>query len=156
MLDTENSVSVSGNVYQLLNINGDTGGIAPGLTVTLDNEYTTTTDSNGNFVFSNVASGAYILTISGNSVLERSIVIATTFDNNIVGNIAIACFDYVKDGVINNQDTSAWGQWISTSQGPVSNIFADINGDGYVNARDYAYLIRFRNKTKSEIYSFDE
>ena len=156
VLDTEDGVTVSGTAYQLLNINGDTGGIAPNVTVTLDNAYTTTTDSNGNFTFNNVNTGAYMLTFSGVSVLERSIVIATTNSNNNIGNVAIACFDYVKDGTIDVQDTSAWGQWISTSQGPVSNIFADINGDGYVNARDYAYLIRFRNKTKSEIYSFDE
>lgn len=156
VLDTESGVTFSGTAYQLLNLNGDTGGIAPNLTVTLDNAYITTTDINGNFTFENVESGAYILTFSGVSVLERSIVIATTNTNNGLGNIAIACFDYVKDGTIDVQDTSAWGQWISTSQGPVANVFADLNGDGYVNARDYAYLIRFRNKTKNEIYSFVE
>ena len=134
--------------------NGALGGLAPGLTVTLDNIYTTTTGIDGSFTFNNVESGAYLLTISGESSIARSLIIATTSTTTNLGNISVACFDYIKDDVINEQDLSAWSQWISTTSHSVSNVFADINGDGTVNGKDYACLMRFRNKTKKNIYSY--
>ena len=154
ILETEENVSVSGKVYQLKMPNGALGGLAPGLTVTLDNIYTTTTGIDGSFTFNNVESGAYLLTISGESSIARSLIIATTSTTTNLGNISVACFDYIKDDVINEQDLSAWSQWISTTSHSVSNVFADINGDGTVNGKDYACLMRFRNKTKKNIYSY--
>lgn len=156
ILDTDDGVSISGTAYQLKSLNGDVGGIAPGLTVTLDNMYSTTTGADGSFTFTDVESGAYLLTISGDSTLDRSIVITTSNTNTNLGNIPIACFDYVKDGIVDEQDLSAWSQWISTASGQVSNAFADINNDKTVNGKDYAYLLRFEGKTKSEVYSFSE
>lgn len=156
ILDTDDGVSISGTAYQLKSLNGDVGGIAPGLTVTLDNMYSTTTGADGSFTFTDVESGAYLLTISGDSTLDRSIVITTSNTNTNLGNIPVACFDYVKDGIVDEQDLSAWSQWISTASGQVSNAFADINNDKTVNGKDYAYLLRFEGKTKSEVYSFSE
>jgi hypothetical protein len=152
VLDTEESVTISGTAYQLKTPGGDLGGVAPGLTVTLDNGYTTTTDTDGSFTFSNVESGAYLLTISGNSTIDRFVIVSTTDANTNAGNVAVACFDYVNDSVIDEQDTTAWGQWLSTNH-TVSNVFADINADGVVNAKDLAYINKFKNKTKSNIYS---
>ncbi len=152
VLDTEESVTVSGMAYQLKTPSGDLGGVAPGLTVTLDNEYTTTIGSDGSFTFTNVESSAYLLTISGTSTIDRSVIISTIDTNTSVGNVSVACFDYIKDDVINDQDTAAWGQWLSTDHS-VSNVFADINADGVVNAKDLAYINKFKNKTKDDIYS---
>lgn len=154
VVDPEYPATVTGSVYQMITLNGGKGGAAPGLTVSLNNEYTTTTASDGSFEFENVVSGVYIMHISGESTIDRTILVNV---NNIVtdvGDITIACFDYVKDGIIDDQDKTAWQQWISTPSGSSPyNVFADLNGDGYVNAKDFAMFNRFKGKSKSDIYT---
>lgn len=154
VMDPECPATVTGSVYQMTTINGGKGGVAPGLTVSLGNEYTTTTASDGSFKFENVISGVYIMNISGESTIDRTILVNVNDITTDVGDITVACFDYVKDGVIDNQDKTAWQQWLSTPSGSSSsNVFADLNGDGYVNAKDFAMLNKFMGKSKNDIYS---
>lgn len=154
VVDPEYPATVTGTIYQLTPPNGGKiGNVAPGLTVSLDNQYTTTTASDGSFVFENVVSGVYIMHISGESTIDRTILVNV---NNVVtdiGDISVACFDYVKDGIIDENDLTAWQQWISLSSSSSSyNIFADLNGDNYINAKDFAMIYKFKGKTKSDIY----
>ncbi len=154
VVDPEYPATVTGSIYQMTTIDGGKGGVAPGLTVTLGNEYTTTTASDGSFKFENVMSGVYIMSISGESTIDRTILVNVNNITTDVGDVTVACFDYVKDGVIDNQDKTAWQKWISTPSGTASsNVLADLNGDGYVNAKDFALLNRFMGKSKSDIYA---
>ena len=154
VVDPEYPAAVTGSIYQMTTVDGGKGGVAPGLTVTLGNEYTTTTASDGSFKFENVMSGVYIMSISGESTIDRTILVNVNNITTDVGDVTVACFDYVKDGVIDNQDKTAWQKWISTPSGTASsNVLADLNGDGYVNAKDFALLNRFMGKSKSDIYA---
>lgn len=154
VVDPEYPATVTGSVYQLISLNGDKGNVAPNLTVSLNNQYTTTTASDGSFKFENVVSGVYIMHISGESTIDRTVLVNV---NNIVtdvGDVTIACFDYVKDGIIDDQDKTAWQQWINKNKNDSDfNAFADLNGDGYVNAKDFAMFNRFKGKSKNDIYT---
>lgn len=154
VVDPEYPTTVTGSVYQLISINGDKGNVAAGLTVTLDNQYTTTTASDGSFQFENVVSGVYIMRISGESTIDRTMLVNVNDIVTDIGDITIACFDYVKDGVIDDKDKTAWQQWINKNKNDLDfNIFADLNGDGYINAKDFALFNRFKGKSKSDIYA---
>ncbi len=154
IVDPEYPATVTGSVYQLISINGDKGNVAAGLTVTLDNQYTTTTASDGSFQFENVVSGVYIMRISGESTSDRTMLVNVNDIVTDVGDITVACFDYVKDGVIDDKDKTAWQQWINKNKNDLDfNIFADLNGDGYINAKDFALFNRFKGKSKSDIYA---
>lgn len=154
VVDPEYPATVTGTVYQLTPPNkGKKGGVAPGLTVTLDNQYTTTTASDGSFKFENVVSGVYIMHISGESTIDRTILVNVNDTATNVGDINVACFDYIKDGIIDSQDLTAWQQWISGISSSSYNIFADLNGDGYVNAIDFAMINKFKGKSKNDIYT---
>ncbi len=154
VVDPEYPATVTGSVYQLISINGDKGNVAAGLTVTLDNQYTTTTASDGSFQFENVVSGVYIMRISGESTIDRTMLVNVNDIVTDVGDITIACFDYVKDGVIDDKDKTAWQQWINKNKNDLDfNIFADLNGDGYINAKDFALFNRFKGKSKNDIYA---
>lgn len=152
-IDPEYPATITGSVYQMMNVDGELGGSAPNLTLTLDNEYTTTTAENGSFKFENVLPGAYILTISGESTIDRTMLITVTDTEMSIGNIAVLCCDYVKDGIIDDQDKTVWQEWFSNSGGTIDNVFADINGDGFTNAKDFAMLIHFKGKGKDNIYA---
>ena len=155
--DTEFEATVKGNIYQLTYPDGSQkGGPAPGLNisiVSLNNKYTTTSDSNGSFILNNITSGVYIMHISGESTIDRNILI--NVDNKItnIGEIAIACFDYIKDGIIDDKDLNAWSTWFNTGKDSEKyNPFADLNNDGFINAKDYAMLFRgFYKKNTDEI-----
>lgn len=155
--DTEFEATVKGNIYQLTYPDGSQkGGPAPGLNisiVSLNNKYTTTSDSNGSFILNNIMSGVYIMHISGESTIDRNILI--NVDNKItnIGEIAIACFDYIKDGIIDDKDLNAWSTWFNTGKDSEKyNPFADLNNDGFINAKDYAMLFRgFYKKNTDEI-----
>lgn len=152
VIDSEQTATVNGSVYQLMTVAGGKGGVAPGLTVTLDNMQTTT-DSNGKFVFDNIPSGVYFLKISGESTIDHTILVSITDTVINLEDITVACFDYVKDGIIDNKDKTAWQQWINVSSSSDNyNVFADINGDKYVNAKDFAILNKFMGKSKNDIY----
>lgn len=155
--DTEFEATVKGNIYQLTYPDGSKkGGPAPGLNisiVSLNNKYTTTSDSNGSFILNNVTSGIYIMHISGESTIDRNILI--NVDNKItnIGEITIACFDYIKDGIIDDKDLNAWSTWLNKGKDSEKyNPFADLNNDGFINAKDYAMLFRgFYKKNTDEI-----
>lgn len=153
VVDPEYPATVTGSVYQLISLNGDKGNVAPNLTVSLNNQYTTTTASDGSFKFENVVSGVYIMHISGESTIDRTILVNVNETITDVGDITVACFDYVKDGVIDEKDKTAWQQWINKNKNDSDfNAFADLNGDGYVNAKDFAMFNRFKGKSKNDIY----
>lgn len=152
--DPEYTATVTGTVYQLMKPNNDEiGNVAPGLTVSLDNQYTTTTASDGSFVFENVVSGVYIMNISGESTIDRTILVNV---NNVVtdlGDVSVACCDYVKDGIIDEKDFTAWRQWLSMPNDSSCYIFADLNGDNYVNAKDFALIYQLsKRQIKGDIY----
>lgn len=155
--DTEFEATVKGNIYQLTYPDGSKkGGPAPGLNisiVSLNNKYTTTSDSNGSFILNNVTSGIYIMHISGESTIDRNILI--NVDNKItnIGEITIACFDYIKDGIIDDKDLNAWSTWLNKGKDSEKyNPFADLNNDGFINAKDYAMIFRgFYKKNTDEI-----
>jgi len=152
--DPEYPATVTGSVYQLISLNGDKGNVAPNLTVTLNNQYTTTTASDGSFKFENVISGVYIMHISGESAIDRTVLVNVNNVITDVGDITVACFDYVQDGVIDDKDKTAWQQWINKNKNDSDfNIFADLNGDGYINAKDFALFNRFKGKSKNNIYT---
>ena len=152
--DPEYTATVTGTVYQLMKPNNDEiGNVAPGLTVSLDNQYTTTTASDGSFVFENVVSGVYIMNISGESTIDRTILVNV---NNVVtdlGDVSVACCDYVKDGIIDEKDFTAWRQWLSMPNDSSCYIFADLNGDNHVNAKDFALIYQLsKRQIKGDIY----
>lgn len=131
---------------------GKTRGVAPGLTIMLGNEKTTL-DENGDFSFTNILPGSYILTISENSTFDRLILVNIDETNKDLGDIVIACFDFVKDGIIDDKDLDAWSTWFNERKGSEKyNPFADLNNDGYINGKDYAMLLtEFNNKTSDDI-----
>lgn len=61
---------------------GKTRGVAPGLTIMLGNEKITL-DENGDFSFTNILPGSYILTISENSTFDRLILVNIDETNKI-------------------------------------------------------------------------
>lgn len=147
--DPEYTATVNGTIHQLITpYGGKIGNVAPGLTVSLDNQYTTTTASDGSFVFENVVSGVYMMKISGESTIDRTILVNV---NNVVtdlGDVSVACCDYVKDGIIDDKDFSAWNKWQATYY-----IFADLNGDNYVNGRDFVIIYQLsERKFKNDFY----
>ena len=91
--------------------------------------------------------------ISGESTIDRNILI--NVDNKItnIGEITIACFDYIKDGIIDDKDLNAWSTWLNKGKDSEKyNPFADLNNDGFINAKDYAMLLRgFYKKNTDEI-----
>ncbi len=94
VIDPECPATVTGSVSQLTPPNGGKrGNVAPGLTVTLGNEYTTTTASDGSFRFENVTSGVYIMSISGESTLDRSILVNVNNVTTDIGDIPVFIFN---------------------------------------------------------------
>lgn len=88
---------------------------------------------------------------SSNNII-KSLVVDKSLE--VGQNIQLACFDYVKDGIIDDQDKTAWQQWINKNKNDSDfNAFADLNGDGYVNAKDFAMFNRFKGKSKNDIYT---
>lgn len=73
--------------------------------------------------------------------------------NKDLGDIVIACFDFVKDGIIDDKDLDAWPTWFNERKGSEKyNPFADLNNDGYINGKDYDMLLtEFNNKTSDDI-----
>lgn len=151
-IDPEKPTTVNGSLKQLAYRDGKTGGVAPGLTVMLGDEKTTS-DENGNFSFTNILPGSYILTITGSSTFDRSILVEIDETNKNLGDVIIACFDFVKDGVIDDKDLDAWSTWLNEGKGSEKyNPFADLNNDGFINGKDFAMLLReFNNKTSDDI-----
>ncbi len=92
--------------------------------------------------------------ISGESAIDRTVLVNVNNVITDVGDITVACFDYVQDGVIDDKDKTAWQQWINKNKNDSDfNIFADLNGDGYINAKDFALFNRFKGKSKNNIYT---
>lgn len=154
VIDSEQPVTIKGSLRQLVYFGDGMGNIAPGLTVTLGNNQTTADDM-GVFEFNNILPGAYLLKISGESTLDRTILVCITETNTEIdlGYIKVACFDYLKDGIIDRNDFTVWAQWFNeTRDSDNYNIFADLNGDNYINSRDYSNYLFFMGKTKEEIY----
>lgn len=151
-IDPEKPTTVNGSLKQLAYRDGKTGGVAPGLTVMLGDEKTTS-DENGNFSFTNILPGSYILTITGSSTFDRSILVEIDETNKNLGDVIIACFDFVKDGVIDDKDLDAWSTWLNEGKGSEKyNPFADLTNDGFINGKDFAMLLReFNNKTSDDI-----
>lgn len=155
VIDSTQPATIKGSVRQLVDLGIGRGNVAPGLVVTLDNNQTTTDDL-GEFQFNNILPGAYLLKISGESTIDRTILVCITESETDLGQISVACFDYVKDGVINDQDINVWMQWFNeNSQSDNYNIFGDLNGDKYINSRDYVLLYFYKGKTKDDFYLND-
>lgn len=86
--------------------------------------------------------------------IDRTILVNINDPVTNVGDINIACFDYIKDGIIDNQDLVAWKQWMNKNKDDFDfNVFADVNGDGCANAKDYAMINKFKGKSKHDIYT---
>lgn len=147
---------VTGKALQMTSLEGTTGGAAPGLTVTIGDQ-TVTTAADGSFTLENVPEDVTSITISGASTIDRTIKIAAANAVNGVlnlGDVAIVCCDYAKDGSINAKDKSLFkAAFGATSTSSNYNIFADINGDGTINVKDKTFFMGYFGQDVTDVYA---
>ena len=134
--------SVSGKIALSADKTAATG-LAPakGASIVIDGMTVATSDENGDFSFE-IETGTYEAQIRYSYGFTRTIYIQMrnhdlSLDNPIV---IIGC-DFSKDGRIDDEDIKLFSMIISAKKNDPSYLrFVDMNGDGYINAKDMHYI----------------
>ncbi len=128
-------------------------GIAPvkNASITIDGMVVATTDENGDFSLE-LETGSYIAQIKYAYGFTRTIyIVVKNEDIEYENPIAIVGCDFSKDGVINDEDVTLFQMIISAKKDDPSYLsFVDLNGDGYINAKDLLYIKAFNGAAASE------
>ena len=131
-------------------------GISPAknASIVIDDNVVAKTDENGDFSFE-IETGSYIAHIKYAYGFTRTIYIVVK-DRDIKYDtpIPIIGCDFSKDGIINDEDITLFQMIISAKKDDPSYLsFVDLNGDGYINAKDLLYIKAFSGISESE-YSY--
>lgn len=134
--------SVSGKVVIATDKNA-TGGVSPitNATIVIDGNTVATTNEKGLFSFE-LTTGLYEAEIRYAYGFTRTIFIRVeNKDIEIKEPIAIIGCDFNKDGKIDNDDLTLFQYVVSAVRNDPSYLsFVDMNHDGYINAKDRAYI----------------
>ncbi len=118
-------------------------GVAPAksASVVINDMVVATTDENGNFSFE-LETGTYEAYIKYKYGFTRKLYIQVkNKDLAFTEPIAIIGCDFSKDGRIDDEDIKLFQMIISAKKNDPSYLsFVDMNGDGYINAKDLLYI----------------
>ena len=135
--------TVSGTI-ELASNRSATQGIAPAknASIVIDGMVVATTNSDGAFSFE-LETGAYEAQIKYAYGFTRNIyIVISNRDIEYAEPIVIIGCDFSKDGVINDEDVTLFRMLISARENDPSYLsFVDLNADGYINAKDYVYML---------------
>ena len=134
--------SVSGKIELSANRYANQG-LAParGASIVIDDMTVATSDENGDFSFE-IETGTYEAHIKYAYGFTRTIYIQVRNEDIECDNpiVIIGC-DFSKDGQIDDEDVKLFSMIISAKQNDPSYLrFVDMNGDGYINAKDMLYI----------------
>jgi hypothetical protein len=124
--------------------------------VVIDGITVAKTDNNGYFTCE-LESGVYEAQLTYSYGFNRTIYIIVE-DKDIVYDepIAIIGCDFTRDGVINDKDLEIFQMVVSSSKNDASYLdFVDIDNNGYINAKDRAYITSCRG-INVKTFKYDE
>lgn len=120
-------------------------GVTPvrGAQISIAGEVIAETDTDGCFTLS-LETGTYEATISYTYGFDRKIFIIVEDSDIEYGSIPIIGCDWNSDGIINDDDMHIFRLTISSEAEDASYLnFVDMDNNGYINAKDYAYIRLF-------------
>lgn len=122
--------------------------------VVIDGEVVAKTDDNGSFTLE-LETGSYTADIKYSYGFTRTIgIVVENKDINYEDNITIVGVDYNKDGKVDDNDLEMFSMVMSSSKDDLKYLdYADLNNDGYINAKDYV-IIRSFIGTSADTYEY--
>ena len=135
------SCNVSGRVVIAADKNALSGkSPARNCNIVIDGITRAVTDSSGNFEFT-LETGSYIVQLEYAFGFTRTIFIVIEDGDVSCGDIPIIGCDFNRDGRIDDADTKLLNMVISSERDDPSYLYyADMNNDGYINAKDMLYI----------------
>ena len=114
---------------------------ARGASIVVDNMVVATSDENGIFNFE-IETGTYEAQIRYAYGFSRTVYLQVkNEDIELSEPIVIIGCDFSKDGIIDDEDIRLFSMIISAKKNDPSYLcFVDMNGDGYINAKDMIYI----------------
>lgn len=120
--------------------------------IVINGDVVAKTDEAGHFNFK-MKSGIYMVEVRYIYGFTRYLALSITDHDVLIGDdnpIKIVACDFNKDGIIDAADQTLFTLVTASKEGDVSYLKAvDINNDGYINARDYVIIGRFKGQTAS-------